>query len=73
MQIMSEILERALRLPESERRRLADAIYDSLDTTAVVHLTPEQESELARRLEDYEQNPDGNFTWDEIEAEALAR
>ena len=71
---MSVLLEQVLKLPRAERRKLADDIYDSLDASGdEVILTPEQKAELERRLEDFERNPGGNYSWEEIEAEALAR
>ena len=71
---MSVLFEEALKLPRAERRKLADDIYDSLDASPEeVILTTEQRAELARRIEDYKRNPGNNYTWEEIEAEALAR
>ena len=71
---MSVILEEALKLPISERRKLADDLNESIEASPeAFRLTTEQEAELIRRIEDYEQNPGGNFSWEEIEAEALAR
>ena len=71
---MNQILAQALKLPAAERRELAYNLLDSIDAAEEdVFLTPEQEAEITRRLEDYEKNPGGNFTWEEIEAEALAR
>ena len=71
---MNILLEQALKLPIPERIRLADDLYDSVSgSPGSVRLTDAQVAELARRLTDYERNPGGNFTWEEIEAEALAR
>lgn len=71
---MNQLLEQAIRLPPVERRKLADDIYDSLEKSDHgLLLTPEQEAELTRRLEEYEKDPSGNFTWEEIATEALAR
>ena len=71
---MSVILEEALKLPVAERRKLADDLYESIESSPeAFSLTPEQEAELARRIEDYEKNPGGNFSWEEVEAEVLAR
>lgn len=71
---MSALLEQALKLSVAERIRLADDLYDSVGgSPGSVRLTDEQLAELERRLEDYKQNPGGNFTWEEIETEALAR
>lgn len=71
---MNQLFEQAMRLPVAERRKLADDIYDSLESSDDgLALTPEQEAELTRRLGDYEKNPGGNFTWEEIAKEALQR
>jgi len=71
---MNPLLAQALQLPAAERRELAYNLLDSIGASEEdAFLTPEQEAELTRRLEDYEKNPGGNFTWEEIESEALAR
>lgn len=71
---MNAILEEALKLPIPERIKLVDDIWDSINSSpGAVEITPEQQAELARRLEDYETNPDGNFSWEEVKAEALSR
>ncbi|MBP6002481.1 MAG: addiction module protein [Pyrinomonadaceae bacterium] len=71
---MSTLFDEALKLPNAERRKLADDIYDSLQKPQDgFYLTPEQEAELARRLEDYEKNPGGNLSWEEVRDAALAR
>ena len=71
---MNQILAQALKLPAAERRELAYNLLYSIDASEEdVFLTSEQEAELARRLEDCEKNSGGNFTWEEINSEALAR
>ncbi len=71
---MSVILEEALKLPVAERRKLADDLYESIESSPeAFRLTPEQEAELARRIEDYEKNPGVGRTWQEIRDAALAR
>lgn len=71
---MSVLLEEALKLPVTERRKLAEEIWESIDgSPEAFELTPEQAAELQRRIDDEEQNPGGNYSWEEIEAEALAR
>lgn len=43
----------------SERRKLADDIYESIDESAVAFsLTPEQMAELDRRMEEHRKNPE---------------
>lgn len=71
---MNIILEQALKLPIPERIKLVDEIWDSINVSPeAINITPEQEAELGRRLEDYRANPDGNYSWDEIKADALSR
>jgi putative addiction module component (TIGR02574 family) len=71
---MSVLFEEALKLPEAERRKLADDIYESLDSSAdEVYLTPEQEAELARRIENHRLHPGNGIPWEQVLAEALAR
>ena len=71
---MNVLLEQALQLPIPDRIRLADEIYNSIDASTVAsYLTKEQEAELARRLEDFEKNPGGDLTWEEVRDAALAR
>lgn len=71
---MNLILEQALKLPIQERIKLVDEIWDSINVSpGAVGITIEQEAELGRRLEDYRANPDGNYSWDEIKADALSR
>ena len=56
------------------RRKLAEDIWESIDgSPEAFELTPEQAAELQRRIDDEVQNPGGNYSWEEIEAEALAR
>ncbi len=71
---MSTILEEALKLPIAERIRLADDLYESVGgSPGSARLTDLQLEELVRRIEDYEKNPDGNFSWEEVRDSALAR
>ena len=71
---MSILFEQALKLPAAERRKLADDLYESIESSVeAFRLTPEQEAELTRRIEDYEKNPGGGRTWEEIRDAALAR
>lgn len=71
---MNTLLEQALRLPVAERRKLADEIYDSIEAEDQhLHLTDEQKAELERRMEDYEKDPGGNLSWEEVRDAALAR
>ncbi len=71
---MSVLLEEALKLPVTERRKLAEDIWESLDgSPEAFQLTPEQAAELQRRIDGKEQSPGGGIPWETVMAEALAR
>ena len=71
---MSVLFEEAMKLSAPERRKLADDLYESIESSPeAFRLTPEQEAELERRIEDYEKNPGGTRTWEEIRDAAMAR
>lgn len=64
---MSILFEEALKLPDAERRKLADDLYKSLDTSLdEVYLTPEQMAELDRRIEYHRLHPDDVVPWEEV-------
>ena len=63
---MSVLLEQALKLPVAERRKLADDLYESIESSPeAFRLTPEQEAELERRVEYNRLNPDDVVPWEE--------
>jgi putative addiction module component (TIGR02574 family) len=68
------ILEQVKELPVPERIKLVEGIWDSIEAeTETVELSPEQQAELERRIEDLRLNPGGGIPWETIRAEALAR
>jgi putative addiction module component (TIGR02574 family) len=58
-----------LKLPADERAELAFALWDSLsdeERHAELELTPEQRSELDRRLAEDEADPESAIPWSEV-------
>jgi putative addiction module component (TIGR02574 family) len=58
-----------LKLPPSERADLALALWESLsdaDRAAEVALSPEQESELDRRLAEHTADPTSAVPWEQV-------
>jgi putative addiction module component (TIGR02574 family) len=49
-----------------DRLRVVAAVWDSLDETIPVPLSPDQRAELNRRLDTYEAAPDDLLTWDQV-------
>ena len=64
---MSILLEQALKLPITERRKLADEIYDSIVSGPDdLELTDEQKTEIDRRLADFQEHPDKVVPWEDV-------
>jgi putative addiction module component (TIGR02574 family) len=65
----SRTLDDLLKLPPSERADLALALWESLsdaDRAAEVALSPEQESELDRRLAEHTADSTSAVPWEEV-------
>lgn len=64
---MSLLLDQALKLPVTERRKLADDIYDSIVSEPDdLALNDEEKNELERRLADFENHPDKVVAWEDV-------
>jgi putative addiction module component (TIGR02574 family) len=68
----TEILAKARELPLEERREIAEALLDDLESQEE-DLTPEQIAELDRRLAAFEKNPREGMTLEQIKAEMRQR
>ena len=56
------------RLPVDARLDLIEEIWDSItDQVETLPLTPAQEAEIGRRLDDHDANPDDVISWETIE------
>ena len=64
---LTQLQERALELNAADRRRLAEAIWDSLEEEAFP-LSEAQRQVLARRRAEYHTNPESFLSWDELQA-----
>ncbi len=66
----AELLATAKALPLSERIELAEALWDSITEAGYEPpLTPVQEAELDRRLEEHRRNPQAAVPWGQVKAE----
>ncbi len=71
---MSVLLDQALKLPIPERRKLADDIYDSIDSvTEEFYLTDEQKAELDRRMEEHRLHPETAIPWETVREQLRKR
>lgn len=73
---MSTLLEQSLKLPVPERIKLVEEIWDSIAEQQLddaIKLTPEQATELERRIEYHERHPNDTIPWEVVRNKALAR
>ena len=67
----SELLRRALALPEEERAALANTLLDSLDTNPD-SVEKAWEEEIARRMDDLKAGRAVTVPWEELHRELVA-
>ena len=67
------VLSAAQRLPDDERLRLIDALWDSVPVEAVAPLPEEWIREIERRVAELDTGTAGTLPWSRIRDEALAR
>ena len=72
---MKEIrMSDVLGLPVAERLKLVEAIWDSIaESPEPIPLTDEQRTELDRRVEEYENDPEVGSPWPDVKARILKR
>ena len=71
---MTQLLEKALELPISQRIELVEEIWDSIAAEpGSVDLSTEQLNELQRRLERSREDPNEGIPWESIKEKWLGR
>ncbi len=70
----TELLATAKALPLPERIELAEALWDSITQDGYEPpLTPAQEAEIDRRLDEHRRNPQSAIPWERVKAELEQR
>jgi putative addiction module component (TIGR02574 family) len=72
--MLRETLTKLLELPATERVDIAMALWDSLtpaEQETEFELTPEQSTELDRRLAEHVADPASSIPWDEVRRRLL--
>lgn len=67
MQSIDQTIASLAGMPVSDRLRLAEAIWDSLEESNVPALTLEQRNEIERRLAEHDLDPTSALSRDELE------
>ncbi len=63
---MNQTLSELTSLPVSDRLRVVESLWDSIESDTPVSLSPEQRAELNRRIEAHEANPADLLSWDQV-------
>jgi putative addiction module component (TIGR02574 family) len=59
-----------LELPVQERIHLVEMIWESIAAfPQAIEVSPELKAELNARLADFERNPDGGYSWDQVKSQ----
>lgn len=67
-------VEQLRELPVEERLQIVGELWDSIaEDASALELTPEQQAELNRRLDDLEKNPAEGRPWEEVRADIQKR
>lgn len=67
--VRATLLEEAEKLPVEERLELVEALWDSIGADADLERLPMpkwQREELARRLADFDADPEAGSSWEEV-------
>jgi len=67
----AEILKAALALPDDEREKLADQLWESLDGAATSEAEQAWADEIERRIDEADAGQAKTVPWSEVRAEAI--
>ena len=73
MSDFSSVLSAAQQLPESDRLRLIDALWESVPPDADAPFSKERAHEIERRVAELDTGTVNSVPWSQIRDEALAR
>jgi putative addiction module component (TIGR02574 family) len=63
---INETLSELRSLPVTDRLRVVESLWDSIESDTPVSISPEQRDEINRRIEAHEANPGELLTWDQV-------
>lgn len=64
--ILQHTLSELTSLPVSDRLRIVESLWNSIDADTPASISPEQREEINRRIERHESNPDELLTWEQV-------
>ena len=63
---INETLSELTSLPVTDRLRVVESLWDSIESDTPVSISLEQRDEINRRIEAHEANPGELLTWDQV-------
>ena len=63
---INQTLSELTSLPVPDRLRVVESLWDSIESDTPVSQSPEQITELNRRIVAHEENPDELLSWDQV-------
>jgi putative addiction module component (TIGR02574 family) len=63
---INQTLSELTSLPVHDRLHVVESLWDSIESDTPVSLSPEQITELNRRIEAHEENPDELLSWNQV-------
>ena len=63
---INETLSELTSLPVTDRLRVVESLWDSIESDTPVAISPEQRDEINRRIKAHEANPDELLSWDQV-------
>jgi putative addiction module component (TIGR02574 family) len=73
MTTYESVLSAATQLPEGDRLRLIDALWDTIPADAELPLSEEWLAEIKRRLDQLDRGEAKTYSWSEVRDAALAK
>jgi len=63
---INETLCELTSLPVTDRLRLVESLWDSIESDTPVSLSPDQRDEINRRIKSHEASPGELLTWEQV-------
>ena len=71
--VKNELISEILKLDASDREYVLDVVTASLSDDLPPQLSPDDQKEILRRIEEFDRNPEAFIPWSEIKARLAAQ
>ena len=66
--VRNELIQEILTLDTSERELIRDVVLASLSDDLPAQLSPNDQAEILRRMENFDKNPESFLSWEQVKA-----